>query len=237
MFLEVNNVTIKYGKATAVEDVSLHLEQGEIVSIVGANGAGKTTIINTISGLLHPVSGTITFDGKRIERLHAASVVKLGMAQVPAGRRIFGQMSVQDNLLVGAYQRRDRESIKKDLEYIYEHFPVLKERKKQDGGSLSGGEQQMLAVGRALMAKPRLLLLDEPSVGLAPIMVSEVGKIIKQINEEMNISVLLVEQNSLMALKLSTRAYVLELGHVAKEGKSADLINDPDIKRFYLGGD
>lgn len=236
MFLEVKDVTIKYGKATAVEHASLHVDQGEVVSIVGANGAGKTTIINTISGLMHPAEGEIIFDGKRIERTAAANIVKAGLIQVPAGRRIFGQMSVHDNLLVGAYQRRDREGIQKDLEYIYEHFPILRERRKQDGGSLSGGEQQMLAVGRALMAKPRLLLLDEPSVGLSPIMVSEVGKIIRQIND-MGISVLLVEQNSRMALKLSVRAYVLELGRIAKEGSSADLLNDPDVKRFYLGGD
>ena len=237
MFLKVSGVTIKYGKAAAVEHASLHVDQGEVVAIVGANGAGKTTIINTISGLLHPAEGTITFDGKNIERTAAASIVKAGVVQVPAGRRIFGQMSVQDNLLVGAYQRRDKDGIQKDLEYIYQHFPILNERRKQDGGSLSGGEQQMLAVGRALMAKPRMLLLDEPSVGLSPIMVSEVGKIVRQINEEMGISVLLVEQNSRMALKLSSRAYVLELGRIVKEGKSSDLINDADIKRFYLGGD
>ncbi len=237
MFLEVNDVTIKYGKAAAVEHVSLHVEQGEVVSIVGANGAGKTTVINTISGLLHPAEGTIIFDGKHIEKTAAAGIVKAGLVQVPAGRRIFGQMSVQDNLLVGAYQRQDRDGIQKDLEFIYQHFPILNERRKQDGGSLSGGEQQMLAVGRALMAKPRMLLLDEPSVGLSPIMVSEVGKIVRQINEEMGISVLLVEQNSRMALKLSSRAYVLELGRIVMEGQSADLLDDPDVKRFYLGGD
>lgn len=184
---------------------------------------------------MHPTEGEILLDGKRIDKLQAASIVKLGMVQVPAGRHIFGQMSVRDNLLVGAYQRKDRDGIKKDLEYIYQHFPILNERKNQDGGSLSGGEQQMLAVGRALMAKPRILLLDEPSVGLSPIMVNEVKKIIQQINE-MGITILLVEQNSRMALKLSSRAYVLELGHIAKEGRSAELLEDPSIKKLYLGG-
>lgn len=235
MFLEIKDVTVKYGKAIAVEKASLGLEQGEIVSIIGANGAGKTTLINTISGCLRPAEGEIWFDGKRIDKLQPDSIVKLGLVQVPSGRHIFGQMSVRDNLLVGAYQRRDRDGIKADLEYIYQHFPILNERKNQDGGSLSGGEQQMLAVGRALMAKPRALLLDEPSVGLSPIMVNEVKKIIRQINE-MGISVLLVEQNSRMALKLSSRAYVLELGHMVKTGPSAELLDDPEIKKFYLGG-
>ena len=235
MFLEVKNLAVKYGKAVAVENVSIELELGEIVSIIGANGAGKTTLINTISGHLHPVNGEIWFDGKRIDKLAAASVVKQGIVQVPAGRHIFGQMSVRDNLLVGAFQRHDREQIKKDLEFIYEHFPILNERRNQDGGSLSGGEQQMLAVGRALMAKPRLLLMDEPSVGLSPIMVNEVKEIIRQINA-MGISILLVEQNSRMALKLSERAYVLELGNIVKSGESSELINDPDIKKYYLGG-
>lgn len=235
MFLEVKNVAVKYGKAIAVENASLCVEQGEIVSIIGANGAGKTTLINTICGHLHPAAGEIWFDGTRMDKMSAASAVKQGLVQVPAGRHIFGQMSVRDNLLVGAFQRRDREQIKKDLEYIYEHFPILNERRNQDGGSLSGGEQQMLAVGRALMAKPRLLLMDEPSVGLSPIMVNEVKEIIRQINA-MGISILLVEQNSRMALKLSTRAYVLELGNIVKEGPSEQLLNDPDIKKYYLGG-
>lgn len=235
MFLEVKNVAVKYGKAIAVENASLCVEQGEIVSIIGANGAGKTTLINTICGHLHPAAGEVWFDGTRIDKMSAASTVKLGLVQVPAGRHIFGQMSVRDNLLVGAFQRHDREGIKKDLEYIYEHFPILNERRNQDGGSLSGGEQQMLAVGRALMAKPRLLLMDEPSVGLSPIMVNEVKEIIRQINA-MGISILLVEQNSRMALKLSSRAYVLELGNIVKEGASEQLLNDPDIKKFYLGG-
>lgn len=235
MFLEVKNVAVKYGKAIAVENASLCVEQGEIVSIIGANGAGKTTLINTICGHLHPATGEIWFDGTRMDKMSAASAVKQGLVQVPAGRHIFGQMSVRDNLLVGAFQRRDREQIKKDLEYIYEHFPILNERRNQDGGSLSGGEQQMLAVGRALMAKPRLLLMDEPSVGLSPIMVNEVKEIIRQINA-MGISILLVEQNSRMALKLSTRAYVLELGNIVKEGPSEQLLNDPDIKKYYLGG-
>lgn len=235
MYLELQNISVQYGKAKAVEGVSLGVEKGETVALIGANGAGKTTIIRTISGLMHPVEGSITFDGKRIEKLNAPSIVKLGLVQVPAGRRIFGQMSVRDNLLTGTHLRRDRSEIKEDLNNIYEHFPILKERSSQDGGSLSGGEQQMLAVARALMAKPKLLLLDEPSVGLSPIMVQEVGKVIRDINA-MGISILLVEQNSRMALKLSSRAYVLELGKIVREGRSSELAEDEDIKKYYLGG-
>lgn len=235
MYLELQNISMQYGKAKAVEGVSLGVEKGETVALIGANGAGKTTIIRTISGLMHPVEGSITFDGKRIEKMSAPSIVKLGLIQVPAGRRIFGQMSVRDNLLTGAHLRKDRAGILEDLDNIYQHFPILKERSNQDGGSLSGGEQQMLAVARALMAKPKLLLLDEPSVGLSPIMVQEVGKVVQDINA-MGISILLVEQNSRMALKLSSRAYVLELGKIVREGQSSELAADEDIKKYYLGG-
>lgn len=235
MLLEVKNVSVHYGKAQAVDSVSLKVDEGSIVTIVGANGAGKTTMIRTISGILRPSSGEIWFDGKKIDKTNPSDIVKMGLVQVPAGRRIFGPMSVMDNLLAGAYLRRDKAGIKEDLEKMYSYFPILKERSAQAGGSLSGGEQQMLAVARALMAKPKLLLMDEPSVGLSPIMVQEVGKIIKEIHQ-MGISVLLVEQNSRMALRLADRAYVLELGRVAREGLAAELAADPQIKKYYLGG-
>jgi branched-chain amino acid transport system ATP-binding protein len=233
--LDIKNLTIHYGKAIAIENVSLNLDEGEIISIVGANGAGKTTIIRAISGLKKPTSGEIWFQGKRIDGVPAHDIVKRGISQMPAGRQIFSLMSVLDNLKLGSYLRKDREGIKKDFEVIYQHFPILKERKAQMGGKLSGGEQQMLAIARALMAAPKLLLIDEPSMGLSPILVTEVGKIIRDINQQ-GISILLVEQNSRMALKLAKRAYVLELGKVALKGNSDDLINNDEIKRFYLGG-
>lgn len=235
MFLELKDVSVQYGKAIAVQDVSLHMQEGEIVAIVGANGAGKTTIIRMISGLIRPAKGEVWFDGKRIDKLSGADIVKSGIVQVPAGRRILGKMSVLDNLLVGAYLRKDRDEVNRDLERMYEYFPVLGERKSQAGGSLSGGEQQMLAVARALMARPRLILMDEPSVGLSPKLVSEVGELITRINQ-MGISILLVEQNSKMALRLSNRAYVLEIGKVAHSGDSKVLAEDGDIKKYYLGG-
>lgn len=229
MFLELKDVSVQYGKAIAVQDVSLHMQEGEIVAIVGANGAGKTTIIRMISGLIRPAKGEVWFDGKRIDKLSGADIVKSGIVQVPAGRRILGKMSVLDNLLVGAYLRKDCDEVNRDLERMYEYFPVLGERKSQAGGSLSGGEQQMLAVARALMARPRLILMDEPSVGLSPKLVSEVGELITRINQ-MGISILLVEQNSKMALRLSNRAYVLEIGKVAHSGDSKVLAEDGDIK-------
>lgn len=233
--LEIKNLTIHYGKAIAIENVSLNLDEGEIISIVGANGAGKTTIIRAISGLKKPTSGEIWFQGKRIDRMPAYGIVKRGISQMPAGRQIFSFMSVLDNLKVGSYLRKDRDGIKKDFEGIYQHFPILKERQAQMGGKLSGGEQQMLAIARALMAAPKLLLIDEPSMGLSPILVTEVGKIIRDINQQ-GISILLVEQNSRMALKLAKRAYILELGKIALKGDCEDLINNDEVKRFYLGG-
>jgi branched-chain amino acid transport system ATP-binding protein len=235
MLLEIKDLKVQYGKAKAVENVSIHLQEGEVVAIVGANGAGKTTIIRTISGMKRAVSGEIYYQNKRIDRLQTHQIVKLGIAQIPAGRMIFGPMSVLDNLKTGAYLRKDRDGIKKDLESIYEHFPILKERQNQLGGQLSGGQQQMLAIARALMAKPKLLLMDEPSIGLSPILVAEVSNIIRDINKQ-GISILLVEQNCRMALKLSSRAYILELGHIALEGESSKLANDDRVKALYLGG-
>jgi branched-chain amino acid transport system ATP-binding protein len=233
--LKIENLAIHYDKAIAIENVSLNLDEGEIVSIVGANGAGKTTVIRAISGLKKPTSGEIWFQGKRIDGMPAYDIVKRGISQIPAGRQIFPTMSVLDNLKVGSYLRKDQDEIKKDLEGIYQHFPILKERQAQMGGQLSGGQQQMLAVARALMATPKLLLMDEPSMGLSPILVTEVGKIIRDINQR-GISILLVEQNSRMALKLAKRAYILELGKIALKGNCEELINNDEVKRYYLGG-
>jgi branched-chain amino acid transport system ATP-binding protein len=235
MLLEVKDITVHYGKALALDEVSLHIEEGEIVSIVGANGAGKTTTMRTISGSKLPTSGEIWFKDKRIDRMPPYDVVRLGIAQVPAGRQIFQTMSVLDNLKVGAHRRKDRAGIKRDLESVYEHFPMLREKRNQAGGELSGGQQQMLAVGRALMADPKLLLMDEPSIGLSPILVAEVGKIIRDINSR-GISILLVEQNARMALRLASRAYILEVGKIGLQGKCEDLIDNEEVKRCYMGG-
>jgi branched-chain amino acid transport system ATP-binding protein len=235
MLLEIKDLKVQYGKAKAVEGVSLNVAEGEIVSIVGANGAGKTTIIRTISGLKKPVSGEIWFQNKRIDHLPPHQVVKMGIAQIPAGRMIFAPMTVLDNLKIGACLRKDKEKVKQDLEAVYNYFPMLRDKKSQLGGQLSGGQQQMLAIGRALMAGPKLLLMDEPSTGLSPILVAEIGEIIKEINKAGH-SVLLVEQNCRMALKLAKRAYILELGSVTLEGDSVNLANDERVKKCYLGG-
>ena len=233
--LDIKGLTVYYGKALALSRVSLQVNDGEIVSIVGANGAGKTTCIRTISGSKQAGAGEIWFGGKRIDRMPPFDVVRLGVVQVPAGRQIFQTMSVLDNLMVGAHRRRDRDGIKRDLESVYEHFPILKEKKNQAGGELSGGQQQMLAVGRALMDDPKILLMDEPSIGLSPILVAEVGKIIRDINRR-GISILLVEQNARMALRLASRAYILENGRIALTGKCEDLVDNDEVKRLYLGG-
>lgn len=234
--LEVKDLNVSYGKAKVVENVSINVQEGEIVTILGANGAGKTTILRTITGLKKADSGHILFRNKRIDGLTADHIVKEGCAMVPEGRLIFGPMSVEENLLLGAWTRqRDRDGVRKSFQDIYEHFPILKERKNQEGGQLSGGQQQMLAVARALMADPKLMLMDEPSIGLSPLMVEEVGKIIKDINKR-GISVLLVEQNSQMALDLAHRAYILEIGNIVLEGDSQELLNDERVKKAYLGG-
>ena len=235
MLLEVKKLRVFYGKAKAIEDISLYVDEGEIVSVVGANGAGKTTLLRTISGLKKPNAGEIWFQGKRIDGMAAHDVVKLGIIQSPAGREIFPTMTVLDNLKVGAYLRKDRKKVKQDLESIYTYFPILKEKQKQMGGQLSGGQQQMLAVARALMASPKLLLMDEPSIGLSPILVAEVGEIIKDINRS-GISIMLVEQNCRMALKSSDRGYVIEVGNVSLTDDSVNLINNETVKRSYLGG-
>jgi branched-chain amino acid transport system ATP-binding protein len=235
MLLELKNLKVQYGKAKAVENISINIEEGEIVSIIGANGAGKTTILRTISGLKKPISGEIWFQKKRIDHIPPHQIVKMGIAQIPAGRMIFAPMTVQDNLKIGACTRTDWDRIKKDMENVYKHFPILEERKSQLSGHLSGGQQQMLAIGRALMAGPKLLLMDEPSTGLSPILVDEIAGIIRDINKN-GISVLLVEQNCRMALKLAKRAYILELGSIALEGDSSKLESDERVRKCYLGG-
>jgi branched-chain amino acid transport system ATP-binding protein len=235
MLLDIKDLSVYYGKARALNGVSLSVDQGEVVSIVGANGAGKTTILRTISALIKPASGEIWFRDKRIDKLPPHEMVKLGIAQIPAGRMIFASMSVADNLKIGAFLRNDRQKISQDLAHVYQLFPILEEKQSQNGGSLSGGQQQMLAIGRALMARPKLLLMDEPSTGLSPILVAEVGQIITDINKE-GISILLVEQNCRMALKLANRAYILELGSIALSGPACDLVNNDTVKKCYLGG-
>jgi branched-chain amino acid transport system ATP-binding protein len=234
--LEVKGLNVSYGKAKVINNVSINVEEGEIVTILGANGAGKTTILRSITGLKKMESGQVLYKNKRIDGMTADKIVSSGVAMVPEGRLIFGPMTVEENLQLGSWSRqRDRDGVRKSFEDIYSHFPILKERKNQMGGSLSGGQQQMLAVARALMANPKLMLMDEPSIGLSPLMVEEVGKIIKDVNSR-GISVLLVEQNSQVALELAHRAYILEIGNIVLEGKCSDLINDERVRKAYLGG-
>jgi branched-chain amino acid transport system ATP-binding protein len=236
MYFELQNISIHYDKVQALKNVSICLEQGEIVALIGANGAGKTSTLRAITALAKPSAGEIWFEGKRIDGLEPASVVALGISMVPEGRHVYPFMSVKDNLLMGAYLRKDRAAIREDLERIYARFPRVKERLRQQAGSLSGGEQQMVVISRALMARPRLLLLDEPSLGLAPKVVRDIARAIVEINRDERISVVLVEQNSRMALKISNRAYALETGRIALAGKSADLLNNDHIRKLYLGG-
>lgn len=236
MILELKNLIVHYEKVRALKGISLAMEEKSIVTLIGANGAGKSTTLKTISGLKQPTSGEIWFSGQQINSLSPHAIVSLGIAQVPEGRRVFPQMSVFENLIMGAYLRKDRGGIFRDLDRVYAHFPILKERGTQAGGSLSGGEQQMLAMGRALMASPKLLLLDEPSLGLSPMLVKEIGKIIVNINRQEGVSIVLVEQNARMALKLSNQGYVLETGKIVLFGPSVDLMNNDHVRRAYLGG-
>jgi len=235
MLLEVKNLRVHYGKAEALKGISLGVDEGKIVTLIGANGAGKTTTLRTISGVKVPTSGEIWYQGKRIDGMPLHEIVRLGIAHIPEGRRVFATMTVLDNLQLGAYLRKDKREIARDLEKIFEHFPVLKERLGQPAGSLSGGEQQMLATARALMTSPKLLLMDEPSLGLSPILVEEVGNIVTDINRG-GVSVILVEQNARMALRLADKAYVLEVGSIALEGNAKELANDEHVKKAYLGG-
>jgi branched-chain amino acid transport system ATP-binding protein len=236
MLLEIENLCAHYAKAKALDNVNVNIAEGEVVTVVGANGAGKTTLLRAVSGLKKPSAGQIRFDGKRIDQLPAHRVTKLGIIQVPANRMIVSTMSVLDNLKLGAHLRKDRAGVASDLREMYQHFPILEERKNQLGGQLSGGQQQMLALARALMSRPRLVLMDEPSTGLAPLMVAEVGRQIADVSQRLSISILLVEQNARMALKLADRAYILELGKVVLEGKASDLACDERVQHSYLGG-
>jgi branched-chain amino acid transport system ATP-binding protein len=239
--LKIKNVNTYYGQVHALKNVSLHLDEGEIVTLIGANGAGKTTLLNSLSGIVPPRSGEILFAGTSAGNLAPNRIVKLGISQVPEGRQVFKPLSVEDNLELGAYQhygsRAGRVQAKDTAEMVYNLFPVLQTRRKQLAGTLSGGEQQMLSIGRALMAKPRLLLLDEPSMGLAPMIVQEIFKVIENLSKENKTTVLLVEQNARAALKMARRGYVLETGRIILEGTAAELLENRDVQRAYLGKD
>jgi branched-chain amino acid transport system ATP-binding protein len=234
MWLELRDVAVRYEGAEVVKGVSLHLEEGEIVTLIGSNGAGKSTILRAISGLKAPVRGEIRFEGVRIDGEKPQTIVKMGIVQVPQDRGLFPYMTVAENLKIGAYLRKDRKATAKDLEEILGHFPRLRERARQQASTLSGGEQQMLAIATAIMCRPRVLLLDEPSMGLSPLMVTEIAKIIREIHET-GTSVLLVEQNSRLALKLAMRAYVLETGNIVVEGSASELLHSEHVRKAYLG--
>ncbi|MGN0131384.1 MAG: ABC transporter ATP-binding protein [Lachnospiraceae bacterium] len=232
--LEVKDLHVHYGVIEAIKGISFEVNKGEVIALIGANGAGKTTTLHTISGLLKPSSGTVVFEGKDITKIPGHKIVSLGMAHVPEGRRVFAQLSVYENLLMGAYTRKDKEEIQNSLQTVYDRFPRLEERKNQMAGTLSGGEQQMLAMGRALMSNPGIILMDEPSMGLSPIFVNEIFDIIQKVSEA-GTTVLLVEQNAKKALSIADRAYVLETGKIVLEGKAEELMNDDSIKKAYLG--
>jgi branched-chain amino acid transport system ATP-binding protein len=233
--LEIKDLRVHYGRAEALKGISIQVDEGDIVSIIGANGAGKTTILRTISGLQKPTSGEIWYQDKRIDGMAAAEIVRLGIAHVPEGRMLFSTMTVLDNLKMGAFLRSDRVQIAGDVDAVYRQFPVLEEKHKHPAWSLSGGQQQMLAIARALMSKSDLILLDEPSTGLSPLLVKEFGRILRRINKEGK-SIILVEQNARMALKLAKKAYLLEIGYIVVEGEAKDLANDDSVKKAYLGG-
>ena len=234
--LEVKNLNVYYGNIHAIKDVSLEVDKGEIVSLIGANGAGKTTTLQTISGIIRSKSGEIIYNGKDITKTKAYLILKEGIAQVPEGRRIFAHLTVYDNLMLGAYSIKDSlQNKKKEIEEIYKKLPRLEERKNQLAGTLSGGEQQMLAIGRAIMSRPQILILDEPSMGLSPLLVKEIFEITKELNKNNGTTVLLVEQNAKMALGISDRAYVLETGKIIKTGLAKDLLNDDIVRKAYLG--
>ena len=233
--LEVSSLSVSYGAVLALKGISFNIREGEIVTLIGANGAGKSTIINTISGLLKPKNGTIVFEGKRIDRQLPHKIVELGISQTPEGRKIFPNLTILENLELGGYCRKDKEGVKNDLEKVFALFPRLKERIRQNAGTLSGGEQQMLSIGRALMSNPKLLLLDEPSLGLAPLLVKSIFNTIQEISQR-GITILLVEQNANMALQIAQRGYVLETGTVVLEDTSQNLLLNEQVKEAYLGG-
>ena len=232
--LEVRDLNVFFGVIQAIKNISFDVNQGEVVALIGANGAGKTTTLHTVTGLLPAASGKITLDGKDLGKVPAHKIVSMGMAHVPEGRRVFAALSVYDNLKLGAFTRKDKKEIEESLEMVFDSFPRLKERRNQVAGTLSGGEQQMLAMGRALMSKPRIILMDEPSMGLSPLYVGEIFEIIKKIKSE-GTTVLLVEQNANMALQVADRAYVLETGKIIMDGNANDLMNDERVRKAYLG--
>ncbi len=232
--LEVKDLEVNYGVIRALKGISFHVDEGEIVSLIGANGAGKTTTLHTVTGLLHPVSGSIMYKGKELTKVPAHKIVSMGLVHVPEGRRIFQSLSVYDNLVMGSYSQKNKARIEENMKLVFELFPRLYERKKQMAGTLSGGEQQMLAMGRALLSNPEMVVLDEPSMGLSPLLVSEVFEIVKRFRENGK-TVLLVEQNAKKAMSVSDRVYVLETGSIIKDGKASELINDESIKKAYLG--
>lgn len=235
MILELNNLNVYYGAIHALKNINLKVNEGEVVTLIGANGAGKSTTLKAVSGMLKPRTGEIIFNGKKINSLSAPDIVKLGMSHVPEGRRVFAKMNVMENLEMGAFTRNDKDGIKQDIERVFNLFPILKERMDQISGTLSGGEQQMLAIGRGLMSRPKLILLDEPSMGLAPLIVKEIFSIIKEINDT-GTTVMLVEQNANMALNASDRAYIIRNGEIDIEGNSKDLLKDEKVKKAYLEG-
>jgi branched-chain amino acid transport system ATP-binding protein len=235
MLLELEDVHVHYGKAEALRGISLGIEEGQVVTLVGANGAGKTTTLRTISGLKKPTSGQIRYGGKRIDGLELHEIVRLGIAHVPEGRMVFASMTVEENLEMGAYLRKDKGTVAKDMKSVYEHFPILGRRPKPRAGLLSGGEQQMLAMARALMASPRVILMDEPTMGLSPLFVEEIAGIVRRINENGK-SIVLVEQNARMALELADYAYVIELGRIPLQGTGKELANNPEVQKTFLGG-
>ncbi|NLY43515.1 MAG: ABC transporter ATP-binding protein [Clostridiaceae bacterium] len=234
--LEINKLSVKYDNIRVLHYISMQIRKGEMVALIGANGAGKTTVLRTISGLLKAESGEILFEGKDITKMSSHNIVASGIVHVPEGRQIFTKMTIEENLKLGAYLQRDKSVIKRNFEKVFSLFPILKQRLHQQAGTLSGGEQQMLAIGRALLGNPKLLLLDEPSMGLSPIMTQQVFSVLESLKKE-GITMLLVEQNAYEALEISDRAYILETGNITLEGRSSDLIQDPNVKKAYLGGD
>jgi branched-chain amino acid transport system ATP-binding protein len=234
LLFEIKDLRVHYGRAEVLKGISMHIDEGSIVTLVGANGAGKTTTLKTISGLKGLTSGEIWFQDTRIDKMPSHRIVQIGIAHVPEGRMVFGPMTVLDNLKTGAYLRKDRRNVARDIDVMFSHFPVLERRRQQKAGSLSGGEQQMLAIARALMARPKLVLMDEPSMGLSPLMVAEVGRIIQDIDRS-STSVMLVEQNARMALALADRAYILEVGRVVMEGPAQEMARNDVVRKAYLG--
>ncbi len=235
MLLEVNDIHVHYGQVAALKGISLQVEEADFITLIGSNGAGKSTTLRAISGLDHPSAGVIVFDGQRIEKMSPDKILKMGIAHVPEGRRVFKDLTVTENLRLGAFTRNDKEQIEKDLENTFVRFPRLRERKDQSARTMSGGEQQMVAIGRALMSKPRLLMLDEPSLGLAPIIVQEIARILIEINKQQDVAIVLVEQNAELALEIARHAYVLETGKVSLEGEASGLMDNEHVRQAYLG--